>query len=89
MVFSDLMTEHSLRGGPLSKGDKILIHTQIGRNGQWAECDDVVEVDYLLPDYGKIIVRHTTGKNADWPTLCLYYSQEGFVWDRLPPDYPI
>lgn len=72
-----------LRGGPLKKGDKIFIHTQIGRTGEWAECNDIVEVDYLLPDYGKIIARHTTGKNEKWPTLCLYFDQEGFVWDRL------
>jgi hypothetical protein len=74
---------YELRGGPLHKGDKLLICTEIGTNGQWADRNDIVEVDFLLADYGKIIAKHVGGKNARWPTLCLYYSQEDFVWGRL------
>jgi hypothetical protein len=94
MVFSETMNCR-LRGGPLSKGDRILVHTDIGTNGEATSVHRLVEVDYLLPSYGKIIVRHLTD-DYDWimltgaddhafTTYCLYYSQEDYVWSRIAP----
>lgn len=67
-----------LRGGPLHNGDKILVHTEINRlTGEWSYKNETVYVDYLIPCFGKIIAKN--GKQS----LCLYYDQENFVWDRI------
>jgi hypothetical protein len=76
--------KYTLRGGPLEKGDKILIHTKITPTGQydrWAR-EEIVIVDYLIPCFGKIIVRNSD-QSDQWKTKCLYYNQEDFVWSRI------
>jgi hypothetical protein len=75
---------YELRGGPLEKGDRILIHTKIDSAGHYDEWlrEEVVIVDYLIPCFGKIIVKSTDPVDR-WKTKCLYYNQEDFVWSRM------
>jgi hypothetical protein len=77
--------EYTLRGGPLEKGDKILIHTKIDSSGHYCSFsrDEIVMVEYLIPCFGKIIVKNISDPGLRWNTSVLYYNQEDYVWSRI------
>jgi hypothetical protein len=64
----------------VQKGDRVRILD--GRNGPgWLIVGAEATVDYLLPEYGKIICV-LDEPSCGHTSCCLYESQEGGHWER-------
>jgi hypothetical protein len=66
----------------VKKGDRVVILREHDGGSDWLRPGACATVDYVLPDYGKIICvldeRAGPHKNC-----CLYNSQEGDHWEKI------
>lgn len=71
-----------MRTFSVQKGDRVRILDSSNSIGGWLRVGAEATIDYLLPDYGKIIcvLDEPSGPHTG---CCLYNSQEGQHWERL------
>jgi len=65
----------------VSKGDRVVILRDNDSGSTWLRAGAFATVDYLLPDYGKVICRLDEPVGVH-KSCCLYDSQFGEHWTR-------